>query len=71
MDEKRNFEKVIMEKCKDQPKFVNGKLKEKQQFKKSKVNGTTFHDPKEQAEIMNHCFEGFFYKSGTKRKEES
>ena len=73
-EEERNFEKDIVEKCKDQPKlfykFVNGRLKEKQSIERLRLNGTTYYDPNEQAEIMNKSFESVFTKEREMVNEE-
>ena len=67
-EEEKNFERGIVEKCKKEPKlfykFVNGKLKEKQGIEKLKFEGKIYYDPRQQAEIMNQCFEGVFTNEG-------
>ena len=46
---KKKFEKSIVEKCKDQPKlfykYVNGKLKNRKEIVKLKVDNIIYEDP--------------------------
>ena len=62
--EKKKFEKNIVDKCKDQPKlfykFINKKLKNRDEIQKVKVNGETFDGTKEIVEEMNKCFQTVF-----------
>ena len=55
-EEKINYEKNIIEKCKEEPKlfyrFINGKLKTKKGINKLKVDGIIYEDMHSQAEIM-------------------
>ena len=62
--ERRNYEKDIVDKCKDQPKlfyrYVNGKLKNKSGTTKLKINDETYEDAQMMAEVMNECFQSVF-----------
>ena len=63
-EEKINYEKSIVEKCKEEPKlfyrFINGKLKTKEGINKLKVDGIIYEDKYSQAEIMNRRFQSVF-----------
>ena len=63
-EERRNYEKDIVDKCKDQPKlfyrYVNGKLKNKSEITKLKTNNEVYDDAQEMAEVMNNCFQQVF-----------
>ena len=52
--------KRYIDKCKDQPKLfyghLNGKLKKRETIDKLKMDGTTYEDPAEMAEVMNNSF---------------
>ncbi|XP_050695649.1 uncharacterized protein LOC126985138 [Eriocheir sinensis] len=65
-EEKRIYEKDIIDKCKDQPKLfyrrVNGKIKNKETIDKLKMDGATYEDPAEMAEVMNNSFHRVFTK---------
>ena len=73
-EEKRNYEKSIVDKCKAEPKlfyrFVNGKLKAKSGISSLKVNGEVYENPSMQAEIMNKCFKSVFTKESYFEEEE-
>jgi len=65
-EEERNYEKNIVEKCKDEPKlfffyrYVNGKMKTKEGINRLKVDGVVYEDALPQAEVMNKCFQSVF-----------
>ena len=63
-EEQKNFERDIIDRCKDEPKlfyrYVNGKLKHKEGISKLKFEGEVYDDAAEQAEIMNKCFQSVF-----------
>ena len=63
-EEERNFEKDIVEKCKDEPKlfyrYINGKLKHKDNINKLKSGGRIYETAKEMSEIMNKSFKSVF-----------
>ncbi|XP_050714228.1 uncharacterized protein LOC126997279 [Eriocheir sinensis] len=65
-EEKRKYEKDIIDKCKDQPKLfyrhVNDKLKNRETINKLKMDGTAYEDPAEMAEVMNNSFHRVFTK---------
>ena len=62
--ERINYEKDIVEKCKDQPKlfygYVNGKLKKKKGISKLKRDDVIYEDAEQIAEVMNGCFQSVF-----------
>ena len=49
-EEERNFEKFIIDKCKEEPKlfyrFINEKLKQREGIDKIKLSNTVYEDPK-------------------------
>lgn len=60
--------KDITDKCKEQPKlfyrYVNDKLKQREDVSKLKVNVEVYDDKKVMVEMMNNCFnENFLRKS--------
>ena len=60
----RNYQKRIVDKCKDEPKlfyrFINGKLKKSDCVTKLKDGGKIFEEDKELAEILNKNFQKVF-----------
>jgi len=50
----------MIEKCKDEPKmfyrYINGKIKNKEEINRLKVNAIVYEDALLQAEVMNKCF---------------
>ncbi len=73
IDEQKNFEKNVVEKCKDQPKlfykFINGKLKSKDEISMVKAGEETVDDPEEVAEVFNRYFHSVFTKENDFRGE--
>ena len=65
-EEKRNYEKDIVNKCKEQPKlfyrYINGKLKNKEVIEKLKGDNRLVEDPKDMAELLNNKFQQVFTK---------
>ena len=63
-EEKRNYEKDIVDKCKDQPKlfykYVNSKMKHKEGIEVLKVNGIEYEDVADMTEVMNTHFHNVF-----------
>ena len=63
-EEQRNYEKDIVNKCKEHPKlfyrYVNGKLKNKGQISKLRINEEIYKDAEEMTEVMNNCFHSVF-----------
>ncbi|XP_076062422.1 uncharacterized protein LOC143037755 [Oratosquilla oratoria] len=63
-EEKRNHEKDIIDKCKEQPKlfyrYVNGKLKNKQELVKLCQGNIEYTEDLEMAEVMNNHFKSVF-----------
>ena len=63
-NENKKFEKSIVDKCKDQPKlfykFINKKLKIRDEIQKVKVEGESYDDINEIVEVMNKCFQSVF-----------
>ena len=61
---KRNYEKDIVDKCKDQPKlfyrFINGKLKKKEGISKLEVDDLEYIKAADMAEVMNDSFQKVF-----------
>lgn len=72
-EERKNFEKTIIEKCKDQPKlfygYVNSKLKNRKGIEKLKVNGKEYKEDLEMATIMNDHFQSVFTVESVMREE--
>ena len=73
-EEKRNFEKTIIEKCKDQPKlfygYVNSKLRNKKDIVKLKVDGKEYEEDIEIATIMSDHFQSVFTDESDTREED-
>ena len=65
-EEERNFEKDVVEKCKKEPKlfykYVNGKIKHRDEITKLRRNGEVYETAQEMAEIMNQSFKSVFTK---------
>ena len=63
-EEKKNFEKTIIDKCKDQPKlfygYVNSKLKNKKGIVKLKVDGKEYEEDLEIATKLSDHFQSVF-----------
>ena len=63
-EEKRNYEKNIIDKCKEQPKlfyrYINGKMTHKHEIEKLKWNNEEYNEDLQMAEIMNEHFQGVF-----------
>ena len=63
-EEQRQFEKDIIDRCKNEPKlfyrFVNGKLKRKTGLDKLRVDGVIYEDPKAVADVKNRSFNEVF-----------
>ena len=63
-EEERNFEKDVVEKCKEEPKlfykYVNGKLTNKETIDKVKKEGRIYQTAEEISEIMNESFKTVF-----------
>ena len=63
-EEERDYEKGVVDKCKNEPKlfyrYVNGKMKNKQSIDRLKVENILYDDAQSQAEIMNTCFQSVF-----------
>ena len=55
---------IIIDKCKEQPKlfyrYVNGKLKNKQEIEKLRQDNTEYIEDMEMAEIMSEHFKAVF-----------
>ena len=68
-EEKINYEKNVIEKCKEEPKlfyrFINGKLKSKEGISNLKVDGVIYEDAYSQAEIFNKSFQSVFTKESS------
>lgn len=73
-EEERNYEKNIVNKCKEEPKlfyrYVNGKLKKKDGIEKLKLNGEIYEEARKQAEVMNKSFQSVFTKEGEFEREQ-
>ena len=65
-EEARKYEKDIVDKCKEEPKlfyrFVNGKLKNKKEISRLKVDGSYVEEESEMAEALNNYFQEVFTK---------
>ena len=63
-EEEKNYEKNIIDKCKNEPKlfyrYVNSKMKCKSGISKLKLGGNSYEGTKEMAEIMNRNFQKVF-----------
>ena len=63
-EEQRNYEKNIVNKCKDHPKlfyrYINGKMKNKREISKLKINYEIYEDAEEMIEVMNNCLQSVF-----------
>ena len=63
-EEQRNYEKNIVEKCKDEPKlfyrFINGKLKSQDTVQRLRVGGELYEREEELCEVMNEKFQTVF-----------
>ena len=61
---RRKYEKDVIVKCKDQPKlfyrFVNNKVKHRQELEKLRKGGVEYTEEAEMAEIMNEHFKSVF-----------
>lgn len=59
-----NFGENIVGKFKDHPKllykFINGKLKNRDEMQKVKINSETFDGTSEITEVMNNCLQTVF-----------
>ena len=73
-EEKRNFEKDVIDKCKEQPKlfyrYVNGKLKNKHDIGKLRKENIEYTEDQEMAEVMSDHFSEVFTRE-TNRNEET
>ena len=67
-NEKRNYEKDIMAKCKSDPrlfyKHINGKMKRREGILSLNVEGIMYEEAQEMADVMNKCFQTVFTKEG-------
>ena len=66
--EKHNYEKSIVDKCKSDPKLfyrhVNGKMKRKEGITGLKEEGVIYTDEQDMATVMNRNFQGVFTEEG-------
>ena len=62
--EKQNYEKNVMVRCKSDPRLfyrhINGKMKKREGILSLKVDGITYDEVHEMAEVMNECFQKVF-----------
>ena len=62
-NEAENYEKDLVEKCKDQLKscyrYIDGKLENKEEMSKLKFNSELYRVPEEMIRV-NNCFQSFF-----------
>ena len=67
-NEKLNYEKDIMDKCKSNPKLfyrhINGKMKKREGITGLRVDGKLYNETNEMAEVMNERFQSVFTKEG-------
>ena len=65
-EEEKNFEKDIVNKCKDEPKlfyrYINGKMKHKDTINKLRRGGRIYEKAEEMSELMNESFKLVFMK---------
>ena len=73
-EEKYNYEKGIMDKCKSDPKLfyrhVNSKLKKREGISSLKVDGVMYDQEQDMSEVMNRCFQSVFMEEGEFEGEE-
>ena len=74
-EERKNYERDIIRKCKDQPKlfyrYVNGKLKNKHVIEKLSRDGAEYSEDLEMAEVINEHFQAVFTRESDRNKEEA
>ena len=67
-EEKRDYEKDIMNKCKKEPKLfyrhVNSKMKKQEVITRLKVDGIVYQNEQDMAEVMNKGFQRVFTEEG-------
>ena len=73
-EEKYNYEKRIMDKCKSDPKLfyrhVNSKMKKREGISSLKVDGVMYDQEQDMSEVMNRCFQSVFTEEGEFEGEE-
>ena len=63
-EEHKNFERDVINKCKDETKlffrYVNSKIKARKGIDKIRVDEVIYEDPKDIAQVMNFSFKEIF-----------